>query len=99
MAYFNRRASIMHILAITPDQFDPDTHSLPTAGELLMPGMRVHIQDNGVALEIKPTTPQSESFGTVIELCQKDELVEIAVTSDQQEDGGFYFEQFWVVTD
>lgn len=89
----------MQILAITPDQFDPDIHSLPTAGELLMPGMHVYIQDDGFALEIKPTMPQTESIGTVIELCQKDELVEIAVTSDQQEDGGFYFEKFWVVMD
>ena len=89
----------MQILAITPDQFDPDIHSLPTAGELLMPGMTVHIQGDGIALEIKPTMPQTESIGTVIELCQKNDLVEIAVITDQQEDGGFYFEQFWVVMD
>lgn len=89
----------MQVIAITPDQFDPDIHSLPTAGELLMPGMTVHIQDNGFAFESKPTMPQHKPSGTVIELCQKDELVEIAVTSDQQDDGGFYFEQFWVVVD
>ena len=87
----------MQILAITPDQFDPDIHSLPTAGELLMPGMTVHIEDNGFALEIKPTTLDPKASGTVIELCQKNDLVEIAVTADQQDDGGFYFEKFWVV--
>ena len=87
----------MQILAISPDQFDPDIHNLPTAGELLMPGMTVHIEDSGLALEIKPTTLQAKASGTVIELCQKHDLVEIAVTADQQDDGGFYFEKFWVV--
>lgn len=89
----------MQIIAITPDQFDPDLHSLPTAGELLMPGMTVHIQEDGFALEIKLTTLQPNASGTVIELCQKNDLVEIAVMTDQQEDGGFYFEKFWVVVD
>ena len=89
----------MQILAITPDQFDPDIHSLPTAGELLLPGMQVHIQADGIALEIKPDTTQTDSTGIVIELSQKDQVVEIAVTTAQQKDGGFYFEQLWVVMD
>lgn len=89
----------MKVIAITPEQFDPDIHRLPTAGELLLPGMQAQIQVDGVAVEIKQTVIENDSFGTVIELCKKGELVEIAVTSDQEEDGGYYFEQFWVVMD
>lgn len=89
----------MKVIAITPEQFDPAIHSLPTAGELLLPGMQAEIHNDGIALEMKQTVIESSSYGTVIELCKKGELVEIAVTSDQEADGGYYFEQFWVVID
>ena len=87
----------MQILAITPDQFDPDIHSLPTAGELLLPGMQVTIRTDGTAVELKQAIIETDSYGTVIELCKAGDLAEIAVTGEQQDDGGFYFEQFWVV--
>ena len=87
----------MQVIAITPDQFDPAIHTLPTAGELLLPGMEAQIQADGTAFEFKPAVLQSASFGIVIELSKKGEWVEIAVTGVQQEDGGFYIEQFWVV--
>lgn len=89
----------MQVIAITPDQFDPTIHSLPTAGELLLPGTQAEIHADGIAREIKQPVIESHSFGMVIELCKKGELVEIAVTSDQEADGGYYFEQFWVVMD
>lgn len=89
----------MQILAIAPEHFDPDIHSLPTAGELLTPGMQVKIQDDGVAFELKQALMSDESHGTVIELCKPGDMVEIAVTGEQQSDGGFYFEQFWVVAE
>ena len=89
----------MKVIAITPEQFDPDIHQLPIAGELLLPGVQAQIQTDGIAREIKQTLIETDSFGMVIELCKKGERVEIAVTSDQEEDGGYYFGQFWVVMD
>lgn len=88
----------MQILAITPDQFDPDIHSLPTAGELLLPGQQVTIRADGVAVAHTQVLIETDSYGIVIELCKAGELVEVAVTGEQQDDGGFYFEQVWVVT-
>lgn len=87
----------MQILAITPEQFDPDIHSLPTAGELLLPGMQVRIDTEGIASELKQAVINTDTYGTVIELCKAGDLVEVAVTGEQQEDGGFYFERLWVV--
>lgn len=87
----------MQILAITPDQFDPDIHSLPTAGKLLLPGMEVVIDTDGIVQPIEQAVIDTPAHGTVIELCKVGEFVEVAVTGEQQSDGGFYFEQFWVV--
>lgn len=87
----------MQIIAITPDQFDPDIHSLPTAGELLLPGVQASIHNDGTAHELTEAVIPNDCFGIVIELCKQGEHVEIAVTTSQEEDGGYYFEKFWVV--
>jgi len=89
----------MQILAITPEQFDPAIHSLPTAGELLLPGMQVTIQSDGIALGLRQTIIKTDLHGIVIELSKAGDLVEVAVTGEQQDDGGYYFEQVWVVSD
>jgi len=87
----------MQILAIAPEQFNPDVHSLPTAGDLLLPGMQVIINTDGTVHPHNETVIESNSYGIVIELCRAGELAEVAVLGEQQEDGGFYFEQMWVV--
>lgn len=89
----------MTVISITPEQFDPDVHRLPTAGELLLPGMQVCIRANGIAYPQATPIIDTDIYGTVIELSKRGEVVEVALTGDKQEDGGFFFEQFWVVVE
>ena len=89
----------MRVVAIKPDQFDPKIHRLPTAGELLLPGVQVYIQSDGVAFVQKQALMQGDAFGTVIELCKQGERVEAALSGHQQQDGGFFFEQLWVLVE
>ncbi|MEO1287009.1 MAG: hypothetical protein AAFV93_04520 [Chloroflexota bacterium] len=85
---------MMHqLITIAPETFNPDHHELPTAGELLMAGDRVIVND-GVAMNaIGNQTP----IGWVIEVSKKGDVVEIAALGEQQEDGGFYFEEICVL--
>ena len=89
----------MRVVAIKPDQFNPRIHHLPTAGELLLPGVQVYIQSDGVAFVQKQALMQDNAFGLVIELCRQGERVEIALSGNQQKDGGFFFEQLWVLVE
>ena len=87
----------MRILAITPAEFDAELHRLPVAGELLLPGVQVCLQADGVAFEVKQALLPSKSCGTVVELCRQGEGVEVGLDAEQQEDGGFFFEALWVL--
>lgn len=81
-------------IMIAPETFDPDIHELPTAGELLLAGDKVIVNTDGQAMNvIGDQTP----IGIVIEVSKKGDVVEIAAITDQQEDGGFYFEQICVL--
>jgi len=89
----------MRILAIEPDQFDPAIHRLPTAGELLLPGVQVYIQSGGVAFALKQALMEGAAVGVVIELCRQGDRVEVALSGAQQQDGGFFFERLWVLVE
>ena len=82
------------VINITPESFDSDLHTLPTAGELLLAGDSVRINAEGIAFNaIGSDIPH----GWVIEASRKGDVVEIAVMGEQQEDGGFYFERICVM--
>ena len=87
----------MKILAIAPDEFDAQRHRLPVAGELLLPGVQVQVRADGVALALKQALLPAGAHGTVIELCRRGEVVEVAVNAQRQEDGGYFFEALWVL--
>ena len=89
----------MRVCAIAPDEYDPQIHRLPTAGELLLPGVQVYIQPDGTAFALKQALMPRAACGTVIELCKRGECVEVAVSGTQQQDGGFFFERLWVMMD
>ncbi|GAB5491180.1 MAG: hypothetical protein Phog2KO_13950 [Phototrophicaceae bacterium] len=84
----------LKIVTITPETFDMDIHELPTAGELLLTGAKVRINDEGVAFN---APDDAEANGVVIEVCRTGDVVEIAVMGEQQSDGGFYFEGICVM--
>ena len=84
----------MAIITIAPEAFDIDIHELPTAGELLLTGAKVTINDDGVAFN---AVGDALVNGVVIEVCRKGDVVEIAVMGEQQDDGGFYFEGICVM--
>lgn len=50
-----------------------------------------------VALALRQALLPSEVCGTVVELCRRGEVVEVALNAEQQEDGGFFFEALWVL--
>ena len=87
----------MEILAVPPSEFDAQLHRLPVAGELLLPGMSVFVQADGVAFALKQALMSGGAYGTVVELCRQGEGVEVALDAEQQEDGGFFFEALWVL--
>ena len=87
----------MDILAISPDEFDVQRHRLPVAGELLLPGVQVHVRADGVAFALKQALLPAGAVGTVIELCRRGEGVEVAINAQRQEDGGYFFEALWVL--
>ncbi len=87
----------MKILAITPAEFDVELHRLPIAGELLLPGVQVCLQADGMAFVLRQALMPSGACGTVVELCRQGEGVEVALDAERQEDGGFFFEALWVL--
>ena len=92
-----RKKLDLKILAISPEQFDPARHRLPVAGELLLPGVQVEIRADGVAFTLKQALMRGDAYGTVIELCRQGEGVEVALSAERQEDGGYFFEALWVL--
>ncbi len=87
----------MKALAITPEEFDAGRHRLPIAGELLLPGVQVCLDEDGYAYELKQALLPRGACGTVVELCRQGEGVEVALEAEQQEDGGFFFAALWVL--
>ena len=87
----------MKALAIAPDEFNAELHRLPIAGELLLPGIQAYVRADGVALALRQALLPSEVCGTVVELCRRGEVVEVALNAEQQDDGGFFFEALWVL--
>ena len=87
----------MKLLAIAPLQFDATRHRLPVAGELLLPGVLVGIRADGVAFAVKQALMQGDAYGTVIELSREGDAVEVALSAERQEDGGYFFQALWVV--
>ena len=62
-----------------------------------MPGVQACVGENGVAYALKEALLPSGACGTVVELCRKGEVVEVALHAEQQEDGGFFFQALWVL--
>lgn len=87
----------MKVVAITPAEFDAALHRLPVAGELLLPGAHVCVRADGVAFALKQALLPQGACGTVVELCRQGEGVEVALSAERQEDGGFFFEALWVL--
>lgn len=79
---------------ISPEQFNPDIHTLPTAGELLLAGATVAIDADGVAFAVDS---DASPDGMVIEVSKKGQVVEVAALGEQQEDGGYYFSDICVM--
>lgn len=86
----------LKIITLAPEQFDPDIHILPTAGELLLAGDKVAITVDGVAFNI---IGKEVADGWVIEVSKEGEIVEIAAMGEQQDDGGYYFEKICVISE
>lgn len=87
----------MQIHAIRPEEFDAHQHRLPIAGELLLPGIQVYIQADGIAFALKQALMTDRAYGTVVELCRRGEGVEVAINAQRQDDGGYFFETLWVL--
>ena len=86
----------MKLIAICPDEFDPARHSLPLAGELLLPGAMAGIDADGRAFNVGGES-ESDARGTVIEMAKPGEAVELALNAERQADGGYFFTKLWVV--
>ena len=84
----------LKVVTITPEKIDMDIHELPTAGELLLTGAKVVINEDGLVFNASDDAPPN---GVVIEVCRTGDVVEIAVMGEQQSDGGFYFEGICVM--
>lgn len=87
----------MKIVAIAPQEFDAQRHRLPTAGELLLPGIQAYVRADGVAYALNRALLPAGAHGTVIELSRRGEGVEVAVNAQRQEDGGYFFDALWVL--
>ncbi|MGB7339282.1 MAG: hypothetical protein WBC91_10360 [Phototrophicaceae bacterium] len=82
------------LITIPPEAFDPDFHTLPTAGELLLAGDKVTINADGMAFKVADNVTAD---GWSIEVSRQGEMVEVAAMGEQQDDGGFYFEKIFVM--
>ncbi|MDQ7024034.1 MAG: hypothetical protein Q9P01_01205 [Anaerolineae bacterium] len=84
-------------IAITPEEFDPDVHALPIAGELLLAGATVIIRNDGLAYTHTQVDAQSGRQGYVIELCQPGDIAEITAQTTRELEGGIFISKFWVL--
>ena len=84
-------------IAVTPEEFDPDIHVLPIAGELLFAGATAIIRADGRAYARTPHDSQSDAQGYVIEFCKPGDLAEITAQTTEEDAGGIFISKFWVL--
>lgn len=85
------------LIAITPEEFEPDTHSLPIAGELLLAGATAVIRDDGKAYARRQHDSADKAQGYVIELCKPGDIAEITAQTTDEAEGGIFIGKFWVL--
>jgi hypothetical protein len=71
-------------------------HQLPVAGELLLAGAEVIIDDSGTAYERSPDDTR-EAHGVAMDVSKPGDIVEIAARGEVQKDGGMYFSKICVL--
>lgn len=86
-----------HPIAVTPEEFDPDIHVLPIAGELLLAGATAIIRADGRAYVRTPQDNLSDAQGYVIEFCKPGDLAEITAQTTNEDAGGIFINKFWVL--
>jgi hypothetical protein len=87
----------MPLIAITPDEFNPDVHELPVAGELLLAGVTAVIHLDGIAYIRTAGDAESLPQGYVIEVSKPGDVVEITAQETDEIDGGIFINKFWVL--
>lgn len=86
------------VIAITPEEFDPDVHTLPIAGELLLAGTTAIVRNDGKAYTPTQADAQDGAQGYVIELCKLGDMAEITAQTTDEVEGGIFISKFWVLT-
>ena len=84
-------------IAVTPEEFDPDIHVLPVAGELLLAGATAIIRADGRAYARTPEDSLQGAQGYVIEFCKPGDLAEITAQITDEDEGGIFISKFWVL--
>ena len=84
------------LVAIAPEEFNPDTHTLPIAGELLLAGATAVIRDDGKAYACTSNDSPDKAQGLVIELCKPGDIAEITAQTTDEDEGGIFISKFWV---
>ena len=84
-------------IAITPEEFNPDIHALPIAGELLLAGATAVIRDDGKAYTCTEADIVTGAQGYVIEFCKPGDIVELTAQTTDEIEGGIFISKFWVL--
>jgi hypothetical protein len=84
-------------IAITPEEFNPDIHTLPIAGELLLAGSTAIIREDGKAYSRTQADGQRGAQGYVIEFCKPGDVVEVTAQTTEEIEGGIFISKFWVL--
>lgn len=87
---------MIQIRVISPENFDPDVHQLPVAGELLLAGAEVIIDDSGTAYE-RSADDSRDPHGIAMDVSKPGDIVEVAARGEEQTDGGMYFSKICVL--
>lgn len=86
------------LIAITPEEFNPDRHTLPIAGELLLAGATAVIRADGKAYVKTTADNPDDAQGLVIEFCKPGDIVELTAQTSNEIEGGIFISKFWVFT-
>ncbi len=87
---------MVQVRIIAPEDFNAEVHQLPVAGELLLAGAEVIIDNSGKAYELNPDDSR-KAHGVVMDVSKPGEIVEVAARGEAQTDGGFYFSKICVL--
>jgi hypothetical protein len=87
---------MVQVRIIAPENFNPDVHQLPVAGELLLAGAEVIIDENGKAYTLQPDDSR-DAHGVAMDVSKPGDIVEVAASGEAQTDGGFYFSKICVL--